>query len=626
MSSRMHDLASSLGFSTYDQLHRWSVSNLDEFWTEASDFLGLRWRVPPSRSLTGGHLPGATWFPDGTLNYTEAILAHAASMPDRVAVVERSQTRSESQLSWSELSDQVRRCASGLRRLGVKKGDRVAAYAPNIVETLVAFLATAQLGAVWSSCAPEFGPRAVIDRLGQFEPTVLLHIDGYRYGHKVIDRTADVATIVSALPTVRTTISLSYSGSGVDDWADLLSSPPLVEFEAMAYSDPLYVLYSSGTTGLPKPIVHSHVGITVEHMVALALHMDLGPDDRFFWFSTTGWMMWNLLVSGLLVGSSIILFDGDPSHPDLGTLWTVANETETTVFGASAGFFMNCRKADLRPDRGSIRLVGSTGAPLPREGFEWIDAVMGGIPVNSTSGGTDVCSSFVGWNPMTRVVPGEITGPMLGRDVIAFDSDGGVCDVGVQGELVVTTPMPSMPLGFLGDDDGSRYRNAYFTRYPGVWTQGDWITFTSNGGCVISGRSDATLNRGGVRLGSSDFYAVVESLAEVVDSLVVHVDDSSRDDLYLFVVLSPGLDLDEELEGRIRRELRTSLSPRHVPDVMAAVPAVPRTLSGKKLEVPVKKILSGSDAARVTSNESLSDPRSIDWYVDFAHRQGVDQG
>ena len=622
----MHDLASSLGFSTYDQLHRWSVSNLDEFWTEASDFLGLRWRVPPSRSLTGGHLPGTTWFPDGTLNYTEAILTHAASMPDRVAVVERSQTRSESQLSWSELSDQVRRCASGLRRLGVKKGDRVAAYGPNIAETLVAFLATAQLGAVWSSCAPEFGPRAVIDRLGQFEPTVLLHIDGYRYGHKVIDRTADVATIVSALPTVRTTISLSYSGSGVDDWADLLSSPPLVEFEAMAYSDPLYVLYSSGTTGLPKPIVHSHVGITVEHMVALALHMDLGPDDRFFWFSTTGWMMWNLLVSGLLVGSSIVLFDGDPSHPDLGTLWTVANETETTVFGASAGFFMNCRKVDLRPDRGLIRLVGSTGAPLPREGFEWIDAVMGGIPVNSTSGGTDVCSSFVGWNPMTRVLPGEITGPMLGRDVVAFDSDGGVCDIGVQGELVVTTPMPSMPLGFLGDDDGSRYRNAYFTQYPGVWTQGDWITFTSNGGCVISGRSDATLNRGGVRLGSSDFYAVVEGLPEVVDSLVVHVDDSSRDDLYLFVVLSPGVDLDEELEGRIRRELRTSLSPRHVPDVMAAVPAVPRTLSGKKLEVPVKKILGGSDAARVTSNESLSDPRSIDWYVDFARRQGREQG
>ena len=626
MSSRMHELASSLGCSTYDQLHGWSVSNLDEFWTQATDFLGVRWIERPTSSLSNRRTHGATWFPAGALNYTEAILAHAESMPDRIAVIERGQTRSGTQLSWSELSDQVRRCASGLRRIGVGRGDRVAAYAPNVVETLVAFLATAQLGAIWSSCAPEFGPRAVIDRLGQFEPTVLLHIDGYRYGHKVIDRTADVATIVSGLPTLRTTIALSYLGSGEDQWSDLMSSPPLDDFEPVGFTDPIYVLYSSGTTGLPKPIVHSHVGITVEHTVALALHMDLGPDDRFFWFSTTGWMMWNLLVSGLLVGSSIVLFDGDPSHPDLGTLWTVANETETTVFGASAGFFMNCRKADLHPDRGSIRLVGSTGAPLPREGFDWIDAVMGGIPVNSTSGGTDVCSSFVGWNPMTRVVPGEITGPMLGRAVVAFDSDGSVCDVGVQGELVVTTPMPSMPLGFLGDDDGSRYRNTYFTQYPGVWTQGDWITFTSNGGCVISGRSDATLNRGGVRLGSSDFYAVVEGLPEVVDSLVVHVDDAGRDDLYLFVVLSPGLDLDEELEGRIRRELRTSLSPRHVPDVMAAVPAVPRTLSGKKLEVPVKKILSGSDAARVTSNESLSDPRSIDWYVDFAHRQGVDQG
>ena len=618
--SRMHDFATARGLTSYRDLHAWSIDDLDRFWTEASNSLGVRWMTRPTCSLAEVRMPGSVWFPGGTLNYTEGILTHVVTMADEVAVVERSQTRDEVRLTWSELDDRVRRCAAGLRKLGVERGDRVAAYAPNIVETLVTFLATAQLGAVWSSCAPEFGPRAVIDRLGQFEPTVLLYVDGYRYGDKVIDRASDVAAIVSGLPTLRTIIAVSYLGNGEDQWSDLLSSTPLDEFEPVSFLDPIYVLYSSGTTGLPKPIVHSHVGITVEHSVALALHMDLGPGDRFFWFSTTGWMMWNLLVSGLLVGSSIVLYDGNPGHPDLSTLWSMANETETTVFGASAGFFMNCRKADSSPERGLIRLVGSTGAPLPREGFEWIDTVMGGVPINSTSGGTDVCSSFVGWNPMTSVMPGEITGPMLGRDVVAFDSDGVECPIGVQGELVVTTPMPSMPLGFLGDDDGTRYHQAYFARYPGVWTQGDWVTFSSTGGCVISGRSDATLNRGGVRLGSSDFYAVVEGLPEVRDSLVVHVDDAGRDDLYLFVVLEPGAKLAGELEDRIRRELRTSLSPRHVPDVMTAVPAVPRTLSGKKLEVPVKKILTGSHAASVLSNESLSDPSSIDWYVEFGRR------
>lgn len=621
MASRMHQLASSLGFSSYGELHGWSVENLDEFWATANRLLEVPWSRVPTSTRLEKRMPTASWFPDGTLNYTEAIVRHAISFPDRIAVVERGQTRPGSQLTWSELVDHVHRCASGLRRLGVTRGDRVAAYAPNVTETLVAFLATAQLGAVWSSCAPEFGPRAVLDRLGQFEPSVLVHIDGYRYGDKTIDRTSDVEAIIAGLPTLRSTISLSYLGTGPDDWTSLMSSPPLDVHEAVGYQDPIYVLYSSGTTGLPKPIVHSHVGITVEHMVALALHMDLGPDDRFFWFSTTGWMMWNLLVSGLLVGSSIVLFDGDPSHPDLGTLWSVAHETETTVFGASAGYFMNCRKADLRPGRGRLRLVGSTGAPLPREGFEWIDAVTDGVPVNSTSGGTDVCSSFVGWNPMQPVVPGEITGPMLGREVLAFDSSGNRCDVGVQGELVITTPMPSMPLGFLGDDGGSRYHSTYFSQFRDVWTQGDWVTFNSSGGCVISGRSDATLNRGGVRLGSSDFYSLVESFPEIVDSLIVHLDDAPRDELYLFLVLAAGTSLDTDLESRIRRDLRTSLSPRHVPDVMVAIPVVPRTLSGKKLEIPIKKILSGADARNVLSNESLSDPSSIEWFVEYARQR-----
>lgn len=563
-------------------------------------------------------MPGANWFPGGTLNFTEHALARMTEAPHDVAVIERGQTRAGSQLTWTQLADLVHRCAAGLKAQGVTRGDHVAAYSPNIIETLVAFLATAQLGAVWSSCAPEFGPRAVIDRLSQFEPTVFIHIDGYRYGAKEIDRSSDVAMILDALPSVRTTVPLRYLGVGPDGWTSLLDHDPVRDYTALGFEHPLYVLYSSGTTGLPKPIVHSHVGITVEHLVALALHLDLKPHDRFFWFTTTGWMMWNLLVSGLMTGSALVLYDGDPSHGDLYTLWSMADDTRTTVFGASAGFFMNCRKAGLHPPRGHIRLVGSTGAPLPLAGFEWITNVLGDVPVNSTSGGTDVCSSFVGWNPMSSVVAGEIVGAMLGRDVAAFDATGAPCPTGVQGELVVRTPMPSMPLGFLGDEDGSRYVSTYFARYPGVWCQGDWITLTEPGGCVISGRSDATLNRGGVRLGSSDFYAVVESLPEVLDSLVVHQDEDGRDELHLFLVLGPGVEFDDALQYKIRGTLRQLLSPRHVPDVIAAAPSIPRTLSGKKLELPVKKILGGSRSSEVLSNESLSDPQSIEWFERFA--------
>jgi acetoacetyl-CoA synthetase len=616
--SRMSEFADSLGFQTYRELHAWSVGDLDRFWTTAWRFLGTRWMQEPECALVGNRMPSSDWFPGGRLNYADMVRRAGENSPTRTAVLERSQTRSPRQMTWDELNDSVARCAAGLRQLGVGRGDRVAAYAPNIVETLVAFLATAQLGAIWSSCAPEFGSRAVVDRLSQFEPSVLIHVDGYRYGDKKIDRTEEIRYVVDSLPTLRHTVSISYLGIGQDDWSRLLSTGAWTSYEPMEYADPIYVLYSSGTTGLPKPIVHSHVGIAIEHMVALELHMDLGEDDRFFWFSTTGWMMWNLLVSGLLVGSAIVLFDGDPSRPDLSALWSVAESTRTSVFGASAGFFMNCRKASIRPARGELRLVGSTGAPLPSEGFDWIDQVLGGMPVNSTSGGTDVCSSFVGWNPMEPVVAGEIMGPLLGRTVEAYDPEGRPRATGIQGELVVTTPMPSMPLGLLGDIDGRRYLDSYFSQFPGVWAQGDWITITEAGGCVISGRSDATLNRGGVRLGTSDFYSVVEDFAEIVDSLVVHIDDGGRDELFLFVVVAEGATLDEGLIDRIRRELRASLSPRHVPDVVLAAPKIPRTLSGKKLEVPVKKILSGRTAESVSSNESLADPTSLAWFVDLA--------
>jgi acetoacetyl-CoA synthetase len=597
---------------SYADLHAWSIDYLEGFWRSVADLTDVRWRVRPERVLAGRTMPGARWFPGGQLSYAE----HALRGTGDVAIIARSQTRDPIDLSWDELRDQVARAAAGLRRLGVRSGDRVAAFLPNIPETLVAFLAAASIGAVWSSCAPEFGTRAVIDRFSQIEPVVLLAVDGYRYGERVIDTRARVAAIVDELPSIRHVVGVRYLGTGPDDWADLLADDGPLEVEAVPFDHPLYVLFSSGTTGLPKPIVHGHGGITLEHLKVLTLHQDIGPQDRFCWFTTTGWMMWNYLVSGLLVGATIVLFDGDPAHPDLGTLWSLADETGTTVLGVSAPFLMTCRTAGVRPARGALRWVGSTGAPLPAAGFRWVhDRV--GVPVSSISGGTDVCTAFVGSTPMTPVRAGEISARLLGCAVEAFDPDGRPCPPGVTGELVLTAPMPSMPVGFWNDPDGSRYRAAYFEDFPGVWRHGDWITFADDGACTITGRSDATLNRGGVRLGTSDFYAMVESLDEIADSLVVHREDPDGGvgELLLFVVLAPGAVLDDGLRARIAALLRTELSPRHVPDVIEAVPAVPRTLSGKKLEVPVKRILDGVPAEVAASSGALADPTALDWFV-----------
>lgn len=626
------------GFRRYDDLHRWSTTELESFWSAVADDREVLWRTRPTRVLGGGDraMPGARWFPGAELSYPEHALRDAAARPDRVAVVARSQTRGPVELTGAQLLDAVARAAAGLRRLGVARGDRVAAYAPNIPETLVAFLAAASIGAVWTSCAPEFGTRSVIDRLAQLDPTVLVAVDGYRYGSKPISRTAEVAAVRAALPSLRHVVSIPYLADGLPgatSWDDLLAGPHpgAPTFEAVPFDHPLYVLFSSGTTGLPKAIVHGHGGITLEHLKVLALHQDLGPDDRFAWFTTTGWMMWNYLVSGLLVGSTIVLFDGDPGHPDLNALWQLAVDTGCTVFGTSAPFLMACRKADLHPDPGALRWVGSTGAPLPAAGFRWVHDRLG-VPVSSISGGTDVCTAFVGSSPLVPVRAGEIPCALLGCAVEAYDPTGHPLPAGTTGELVITAPMPSMPVGLWGDDDGSRYRAAYFEHFPGVWRHGDWITFTDDGACTITGRSDATLNRGGVRLGTSDFYAVVESLPEVVDSLVVHLDpraddpegdDDGMGELLLFVVLSAGHSLDADLHRRITGALRAELSPRHVPDRIEAVPSIPRTLSGKKLEVPVKRILTGTPAGEAASAGSLTDPRALAWFEERAAAPGT---
>jgi acetoacetyl-CoA synthetase len=607
----------------------WSLSDIGPFWAALSRWAGVRWHAEPVDALASNDMPGAVWFPGGTLNYAEHALRHAALAPDELAIIAHSQTRASTTLSWRELVDQVARCRAGLIRLGVGRGDRVVAFAPNIPETLVAFLATASIGAIWSSCAPEFGVRAVVDRWSQIDPVVMIAVDGYRYGARAIDRSAAVDEIVAELPTLRHVVRVPYLDSAgpdgqPDEWSDLLADHEPLTYEAVPFDHPLYVLSSSGTTGLPKPIVHGHGGITLEHHKTLALHYDLRPGDRVMWFTTTGWMMWNFLASGLLTGSTIALFDGDPAAPDLVELWRRAADDEIDVFGVSAPFIMACRKAGLEPasevDLSRLRHLGSTGAPLPGAGVEWAAAAVGShVQVGSMSGGTDVCTAFVGTAPMLPIRAGEISARMLGCDVRAVDQQGRRCGPGETGELVIASPMPSMPVGLWGDDDGERLRDTYYSTYPGIWRHGDWITFHDDGACEISGRSDATLNRGGVRLGTSDFYTVIEGLDQVADSVVIHLEDDEggSGELILLVACAGDERLDDDLVAQVRAALRTELSPRHVPDTIAEVAAVPRTLSGKKLEVPIKKMLLGAEPDRVASRDSLADPTALDAIADW---------
>jgi acetoacetyl-CoA synthetase len=621
-----------LRFSAYEELWQWSVDSVDDFWSAVVAYFDVRLHGGSGAVLGDRSMPGAQWFPGARTSYAEHVFR--GKQDGAVAILHASEVRPElEEWTWARLRAETARIAAGLRALGVTEGDRVVAYMPNIPETAAAFLACASIGATWSSAAPEFGARSVIDRFAQVEPKVLLAIDGYRYGGRDFDRSELVARIAGELPGLAGVVRFGYlDGSG---WEDGFLGPEdaLLEFASLPFDHPLWVLYSSGTTGLPKPIVHGQGGILLEQVKMGHLHLDAQADDRIFWFSTTGWMMWNFLVGVLLTDASIVLFDGNPGHPSLERLWELADEAQITTFGTSAAFIAACMKDGVEPQsagRSLARLeaVGSTGSPLSPEGFQWVYDHLGSDTwLFSTSGGTDMCTAFVGGVPTRPVYRGELQARALGAAVAAWDPDGRPL-VDEVGELVITEPMPSMPIFFWGDDaEGSRLRESYFSMYPGVWRHGDWIEITSRGTAVIYGRSDSTINRGGVRMGTSEIYRAVLDVEEVVDALVVDLPRDGTDGwMPLFVVLREGSELDDALVAEIRRRVREDCSPRHVPNEIRQIAAVPRTLSGKVLEVPVKRILMGTPASEAASRESLANPEALDYFTELAEQGGESTG
>jgi acetoacetyl-CoA synthetase len=620
-----------LEFEGYDELWRWSVDDLEAFWSSIWDFFEVRADGDYEQVLGSREMPGAEWFAGTSLNYAEHVFAGVDDA--EIAIFHASELRELGELSWGELRAQVAATAAGLRALGVERGDRVVAYMPNIPEATVAFLASASIGAVWSSCSPDFGPASVIDRFAQIEPKVLFAVDGYRYGGKDFDRRQTLTQLQAEMPSLERTVVLPYLDPepdlsplrDVNRWDELLASGEGSElgFERVPFDHPLWVLYSSGTTGLPKAIVQSQGGILLEHLKKLHLHVDAHPGDRLFWFTTTGWMMWNFLVSGLLTRAAIVLYDGNPGYPDMGVLWDLAERAGVTMFGTSASYIAACMKAGVEPGAGRdlsrLGAVGSTGSPLSPEGFDWIYEHLGKDTwLFSTSGGTDLCTAFVGGSALLPVYRGELQGRALGAAVEAWDEDGKPV-IDAVGELVVTEPMPSMPVRFWGDPNDSRYRASYFEMFPGVWRHGDWIEITSRGTAVIYGRSDSTINRSGIRMGTSEIYRAVLSLDEIVDALVVDVPRRGTEGwMPLFIVLREDAELNDHLRKEIARRIREHCSPRHVPDEVFPITEVPRTLSGKVLEVPVKRILMGTPAEQAASRDSLANPEALDWFVEFA--------
>ncbi|MCW2706009.1 MAG: acsA1 [Blastococcus sp.] len=615
----------------YDTLWRWSVDHLDQFWGDLATWTGVLPDVPDDEVLTDRGMPGAVWFSGTTINYAEQAFRNASD--DHPALIAVAEGAEPVEMSWASLRGQVGAFAATLRRLGVQRGDRVAGYLPNVPEAVIAFLAAASIGAVWSSCAPDFGSRAVLDRFAQIEPTVLVAVDGYRFNGKDYDRRDVVAELRASLPTVRTTIAVprlfpDEVPDGVLPWSEAVADEQQPHFEALPFDHPLWIVYSSGTTGLPKGIVHGHGGVVLEQRKAADLHMDVGVGDRFFWYASTAWIMWNIATSVLLSGATLIVYDGAPAYPSVDAQFALAARTGMTYLGTSAGYLSACEKAGIRPgemqDLSALRSIGSTGSPLPASAFHWVyDAVRPDVLLGSLSGGTDVATGFIGSSPLLPVTAGELQRPNLGVAAASWNEDGQpvVCELG---ELVITEPMPSMPLYFWNDPDGTRYREAYFEPWPGVWRHGDWLEITDRGTCIITGRSDSTLNRGGVRMGTADIYAAVESIPAVLDCVVLGVEQPDGGYwMPLFVQLAPGEQLTDELVGTIRTAIREQASPRHVPDEIIAVPGVPHTRTGKRLEVPLKRLFQGADPAKAVGLGTVDDPAAVDYYARLARERAA---
>ena len=619
-----------LSFEDYNSLWEWSVTEIEDFWQSIWEYLEIKASKSYTKVLSERTMPGANWFIGSELNYAEHVFRNMSS--ERPALMFQSEFQPLTEISWNELYQKVSSLAASLRNMGVQNGDRVVSCMPNIPQTIIAFLACASIGAVWSSCSPDFGIRSVIDRFKQIKPKILFAVDGYQYGGKTFDNHGKIVDLQNSLPSLKHTILVPYlkpngGSAGLNAtflWDDLMNESAELKFEQVPFAHPLWVLYSSGTTGLPKALVHCHGGILIEIMKFLKLHLDVKPDDRFFWFSTTGWVMWNILQGSLLTGATALLYDGSPGFPDINVLWEFAEKANITIFGTSAAFITACMNEQLEPARrhnlSQLRVIGSTGSPLSPEGYKWVyEKVKKNILLGSVSGGTDPCTGFLGCCPLLPVKAGEIQCRCLGVNAQAFDEEGNSLIAEV-GELVITEPMPSMPLYLWNDLEYERYVESYFTMYPGVWRHGDWVSIYKDGSCVILGRSDSTLNRQGVRMGSSEIYAVVESMDEILDSIVVGLETpDSGYYMPLFVVPREGLTLDDTLKNRINQKIRNALSPRHVPDEIHGILEVPQTLNGKKLEVPVKKILMGIAVEKAVNLDSMLNPESINYFVELSH-------
>lgn len=613
-------------FQGYQELWTWSVRELDGFWESIWRFHDVQASHPYDAVRQGTGMLGTRWFPGAQLNYAQHMFRHATT--DRPAFLWYSE-RDHRSVSWDEVTSATAALAGGLRALGVRRGDRVIAVMPNLPETVIAFLAVASIGAIWSLCSPDFGLESLVDRFRQIEPTILLTVDGYQYAGKSFDRRGVMRELQAALPTLQHTIVFPYlnldaSIAGFDDrtmlWHDALVGNEALTFTPVEAGHPLWIVYTSGTTGLPKPIVHGHAGVLLERLKAVVLQGDVKPRDRYFWYTTTGWIMWHLNVSALLGCSTIGLYDGSPWYPSREALWRIVEETKTTMFGTSSAYLSECMREHQVPgathDLAAVRSIGATASPLPHDAFDWVYRdVKEDVWLSSASGGTDVATSFVGGCPILPVFPGEIQCRGLGIDVRSFDANGKECE-GELGELVVLQPMPSMPLYFWNDPGNRRFHESYFATYPGIWCHGDWIRFTSRGSAVIEGRSDSTINRHGVRVGTSEIYRAVEALPGITDSLVIEIPGEGSDStVVLFVVLRPGFAFDQILEASIAQAIRSAVSPRHVPDRVEVIDEVPRTLNGKKLEIPVKRILSGVAVGEAVTLGSVANPAALEYFA-----------